>query len=130
MYKFGKTSLLNLEHAHPAWSTILGEVLTYMDVTVICTHRTQEEQEAAYAKGNSKLRWPNSKHNTYPSIAVDVVPYPLNWNNTKRFGYMAGLIVAIGKKHGYTVRWGGDWDRDGETQDQNFHDLPHFELIL
>lgn len=129
MYKFGKTSLERLEHAHPAWKIILEEVLGYMDVSVICTHRSKEDQESAFREGRSKVRWPNSKHNSYPSIAVDVVPYPVDWKNLKRFGYMAGLIRIIAEKHGYTVRWGGDWDSDGETEDQIFHDLPHFELV-
>lgn len=129
-YKFGKGSVEKLTQAHDAWSLILGDVLQFMDITVTCTHRGKEEQNEAFAQKKSKLQWPESKHNTLPSIAVDVVPYPIDWKNTKRFGYMAGLIIACAKARGYTVRWGGDWDSDGETEDQNFHDLPHFELVL
>lgn len=133
-YKFGNTSLARLEQAHEAWRLILNDVLQFMDITVICTHRGKEEQNKAFAEKKSKLKWPDSKHNTLPSIAVDIAPYSsvskIEWNNTKRFGYMAGLVIACAKARGYTVRWGGDWDSDGETEDQNFHDLPHFELVL
>lgn len=129
MNKFGKTSLERLTQADPRWMEILTELLEYMDVSVLCTHRNEEDQNKAYHTHKSKLKWPESKHNTLPSIAVDIAPYPINWDNTKRFGYMAGLVVAIAKSKGYKVRWGGDWDIDGETQDQTFHDLPHFELV-
>jgi peptidoglycan L-alanyl-D-glutamate endopeptidase CwlK len=129
MNKFGKVSLERLTQADPRWEEILNELLKHMDVTILCTHRGQVEQDKAYHTNKSKLKWPNSKHNSLPSIAVDIAPYPIDWNNTKRFGYMAGLVVTIGAAKGHKVRWGGDWDSDGETQDQNFHDLPHFELV-
>jgi peptidoglycan L-alanyl-D-glutamate endopeptidase CwlK len=129
MNKFGKSSLDRLSQADPRWEEILNELLKYMDVAILCTHRDQVEQDKAYHTNKSKLKWPNSKHNSLPSIAVDIAPYPIDWNNTKRFGYMAGLVVAIGAAKGHKVRWGGDWDSDGDTQDQNFHDLPHFELV-
>jgi peptidoglycan L-alanyl-D-glutamate endopeptidase CwlK len=28
------------------------------------------------------------------------------------------------------MRWGGDWDGDGDTKDERFFDGPHFELVL
>jgi peptidoglycan LD-endopeptidase CwlK len=30
---------------------------------------------------------------------------------------------------GIEIRWGGDWDGDGDLSDHKFNDLPHFELI-
>jgi hypothetical protein len=29
---------------------------------------------------------------------------------------------------GIKIRWGGDWDMDTETKDNNFDDLVHFEI--
>lgn len=128
-YPLGKTSLQNLSTAMPVWTDIIKELSDYMNVRVTCGHRTEEEQNKAVAQGNSKTPWPKSKHNTLPSVAIDVCPYPIDWNNTKRFGYMAGMLKMIALKHGVTVRWGGDWDSDGNTENQTFHDLPHFEIV-
>ena len=36
--------------------------------------------------------------------------------------------MSVANRLGLKVRWGGDWDGDFEFKDQNFHDLPHFEL--
>ena len=30
---------------------------------------------------------------------------------------------------GIPLRWGGDWDVDTELKDNDFDDLPHFELL-
>lgn len=109
-------------------NTILYEVA---DISLICGHRGPEEQNAAYASGNSKLKWPEGKHNKYPSIAVDLQPYPLPERKEKLWAalaYIAGRAIEIGKRRGLVVRWGGDWDMDGDLTDQNFDDLYHFEI--
>ena len=41
---------------------------------------------------------------------------------------MGGMLRGIGHMMGYKLRWGGDWDRDGETKDNNFDDLVHIEI--
>ena len=44
--------------------------------------------------------------------------------------YVAGVVLAIAALRGIPVRWGGDWDRDGELlSDQKLIDMPHFELM-
>jgi hypothetical protein len=47
----------------------------------------------------------------------------------KAFARVAGVMLACAGARGYVVRWGGDWDNDGDLMDQEFHDLPHFELV-
>ena len=42
---------------------------------------------------------------------------------------MAGYIQATADKLGIKIRWGGDWDSDGDLDDQTFMDLGHFELV-
>lgn len=79
--------------------------------------------------GKSKLQWPNSNHNSEPSLAVDVAPYPIDWSKTNRFFYLAGAVGAIAQSKGYTIRWGGNWDGDNVFDDQTFNDYCHFELI-
>jgi peptidoglycan L-alanyl-D-glutamate endopeptidase CwlK len=36
------------------------------------------------------------------------------------------LMAAV--EEGVTIRWGGDWDSDGEYDDEKWRDGPHFEL--
>lgn len=101
---------------------------------IVYGHRNEKEQNEAYAKGNSKVQWPNSKHNTYPSKAVDAVPkeqaagkIKLDWNDAKRFYFLAGHVMQKAKDMGIPLRFGGDWDSDTELKDNNFNDLAHYE---
>ena len=101
------------------------------DVKLLCGHRGQEEQDLALATGNSKLAWPHGKHNRLPSTAVDMQPSPApsGWQLHAALGYMAGRGRQIAKEEGIAVRWGGDWDSDGDLSDQAFNDLYHWEEL-
>ena len=154
MNKFSATSQERLQQLDPKLQAILVEALPYNDFTVAVGFRDKAAQDAAFAGGFSKLKWPASKHNKQPSLAVDIFPY---W---KEFGAILGTEVqltkimqvfgcskaqanqfvynelyALGKvikgvaiKQGTQIIWGGDWDNDGNTFDQRFNDLGHFEL--
>lgn len=128
MPKFGNRSKKNLSEAHPLLQEVFEEVVKHYDCSVIEGHRPQEEQDKAYHAGKSKLKYPQSKHNKKPSLAVDVVPHPIDWNDRDRFYYFGGLVMGIAAAKGIDIRWGGDWDSDNDFKDQSFHDLPHFEL--
>lgn len=128
MYKFGTRSKKNLKEAHPDLQKLFKEVIKHYDCAVIEGHRSKEEQNKAYHAGKSKLKFPKSKHNKTPSLAVDVVPWPVDWNDYKQFYYFGGLVKGIAKQMNIDIRWGGDWDGDNSFKDQSFHDLPHFEL--
>lgn len=101
------------------------------DITLLKGFRGEVEQNAAFDAGRSKVRWPNGNHNHWPSKAVDLQPYPMPeeplvlW---AALGYLAGAAVMIGREEGVTIRWGGDWDRDGDLTDTNFYDLFHIEI--
>ena len=128
MPKFSATSLKKLEFAHPLLQELFHEVIKEIDCTIIETHRNQKDQDADYASGASKLKWPNSKHNSMPSLAVDAAPYPIDWKNTQRFLFFSGIVLGIAAKMGIKVRWGGDWDGDKQIEkDEN--DFVHFELL-
>jgi hypothetical protein len=109
---------------------ILNEVIRHFDCSVICGYRDEAAQNEAYYSGHSKVRYPNSRHNTVPAMAVDVVPYPIDWKDTERFCYFAGFVMGVAAKFGYPIRWGGDWDKDTEVKDNTFNDLAHFEIII
>ena len=129
MPRFGTSSKKNLSSCDMRLQRLFEAVVKDFDCSVICGHRNKAEQRRAYQEGKSKLDWPRSNHNTFPSVAVDVVPYPVDWNDTRAFYFLAGMIKAKAKEMGLNVRWGGDWDGDGFFKDQTFHDLPHWELL-
>ncbi len=129
MPKFGKKSKSRLETCHPELRRLFQEVVNCFDCSVLQGHRSKEDQDNAYHEGRSKLKFPKSKHNKKPSEAVDVAPYPIDWNDKERFYYFAGVVKGIAIKMDIKIRWGGDWDSDTDVKDQTFMDLPHFELV-
>jgi peptidoglycan L-alanyl-D-glutamate endopeptidase CwlK len=130
MPSFGKTSNERKKECDYNLQIILDEAIKIVDFSILCGHRTEEEQNQALYEGRSKLAFPKSKHNNYPSFAVDIAPYPIDWEDTDRFYYLAGIIKGIAHSKGVKIRWGGDWDSDNDFKDNNFNDLPHFELEL
>lgn len=128
MYKFGKSSLKRLETCDPRLQEILNEAIKEIDFSVLCGHRNEEDQNKAVKGGFSKVKYPNSKHNSYPSKAVDCAKYPLRWENLDDFKELAAVILRIAKEKGYKVRWGADWNMDGKTSDERFLDYPHFQI--
>lgn len=135
MYSFSLRSLDNLESCHPDLQLVCNQVIQVFDFSVLEGHRGKREQNHYLAEGKSQLAWPNSKHNSIPSMAVDVAPYPIDWNNRSRFillaGYMmmaAEILYSLGIIS-HKLRWGGDWDMDQNPENETFHDLGHFELI-
>lgn len=129
MNKFSQKSLERLNTCHPDLQKVFNKVIENYDCTIICGHRGKDEQDEAVRLGNSKLQWPNSKHNQLLSLAVDVAPYPLDWNDTSRFYHFAGYVLAVANFMGVKLRWGGDWNGDLKFRDEKFKDLPHFELV-
>jgi peptidoglycan L-alanyl-D-glutamate endopeptidase CwlK len=128
MPKFSKTSRRRLNECDPRLIKICEEAIKHFDFAVICGHRSKADQDAAVKGGFSKLKWPKSKHNKLPSHAVDLAPFPIDWNNIGRFIHLADIILAEAKKQGVKIRWGADWNRNGKWQDEKFRDWPHFEL--
>lgn len=111
---------------------VLELAITRVDFSVRCGHRGQAEQNAAVAAGKSKTPWPTSKHNKYPSHAVDIYPYPFKneyWHQPQVWADLAAVILACAGELGVQIRWGGDWNQNGSYKDDKFFDGPHFELI-
>ena len=134
MPRFSTASKTRLDTCHQDIQTILLDVIEHYDFTVLCGHRGQEEQEWAVKNGRSKLHWPDSKHNRWPSEAVDIAPWPLDWSDTFAFTLLAGWVLCTANlmfqdgRITHRVRWGGDWSGSRRKQ-TGFIDMPHFELI-
>ena len=124
MYKFGKRSRERLKGVDARLVNVLNELIKMMDVTVIEGLRSAERQKELLAKGATKVKY--SKH--MEGKAVDIAPYPIDWDNRDGFYYMGGMVRGIAKQLNIDIRFGGDWDSDGDTKDNNFDDLVHIEL--
>lgn len=139
-YHFGTRSIKQLNSCQCELRTLMQSVINHMDITVLAGHRDEATQNALHEKGVSQLRYPLSKHNQSPSMAVDIAPYNalmeggVDWDNREAFAYMGGLVrgMAISLKQSGHIKhdlvWGGDWNSDGRVHDECFRDLVHFEL--
>jgi hypothetical protein len=121
-FQFGTRSNQNLELVHPSLVAILRRAIAScpIDFTIVWGHRNEDEQETAYRSGNSTKRWPFSKHNSIPSLAVDIAPWPIDWNEEDEFGFISGWIARVAHEMGHEIRWGGTWD---------LNDCGHIELV-
>ncbi len=131
-YRWSQRSRDRLATCDPDLILLFNEALADpacpSDMSIVCGHRGEAEQNAAYARGASSLKWPRSRHNSVPSMAVDVAPYvagsiswdwdyyrPLAahikrvWSRLKSEGRVSGSLV-----------WGGDWTR--------LKDGPHWQI--
>ena len=129
-YAYGKLSTRRLKSCHEQLQRLMYALAEDWNISIICGHRTEEEQNKAVADGASKTPFPKSKHNTYPSIALDAALYPIDWNDTGRHYMFVGMVKQKAKDLGINIRCGADWDSDNNTDDQTFNDLVHFELVL
>lgn len=127
MYKYSKISRKRLDSCHPELQRLFNSLIEDYDVSIICGHRSKTEQDKAVADGASKTRYPNSKHNSMPSLGIDAALYPINWNDHGRHYMFVGIVRERAKQLGIPIRCGADWDSDFATNDQTFNDLVHFE---
>lgn len=128
MPSFGERSKKALESAHPKLRALFEEVVKEYDCAVVCGFRNEQDQETAYVQGFSKVQFPNSKHNSYPSLAVDVIPWPTGYKDTEKMYHFAGYVLGISAMMKIPIRWGGDFNKDGNLKNDAFVDIPHFEL--
>ena len=130
MPKFGKRSRERLKGVDSKLVNVLNEVCKYFDITVIEGLRSQERQNELVAQGKSKTKF--GKH--VQGKAVDIAPYPIDWNARDDFHYLGGFVLGIASQMGINIRWGGDWSDSSlsqnrrTTKDNNFDDLVHFEI--
>ena len=130
MPRFGSRSKKRLGSCHPDLQKVFNEVIKKEDCSILCGHRGEKAQNEAYKKGHSKVKYPKGRHNAIPSNAVDVAPYPIDWDNLERFTLFAGYVLGIAESMEIDLIWGNDWNKDWNTEDTGFRDYPHFELKI
>ena len=152
MAKFGTSSMTRISSCTRDIQTILLEVVKYRDCTIVEGNRTEERQHEHWQKGRKLKKsqldakkadnWEivdkkkivtykdgytkKSKHQAYPSIAVDVVPYPEMYKDEIAMHELRGVINYVQDRlyeegkierkldNGYDL-WNG-WD------------LPHYQM--
>ncbi len=121
----GEQSIRQLDTCHPKLVRLITEVdrrlskRRVLDLTVVCGHRGQIAQEQAFKDGNSEKHWPDSRHNTLPSTAVDLAPYPINRKDAELFMFLAGYVLAVANDIDIEIDVGALWHK---------RDRPHIQL--
>jgi len=136
MGAFGKTSQDRLSTCHPLLQQVANEAIKNcpVDFGISEGNRSIERQQQLFKEGKSKIDGvtQKGKHNYSPSEAFDIYAY-VNGKisyDTASLSFIAGFILATAQRINIKVRWGGNWDGDGEIiKDQSLVDLPHFELL-
>ena len=128
MPSFGAASKRHLATLDPQLQRLMNEAIKHVDFSITCGFRNQADQDKAFAEGYSKVKWPDGMHNKNPSRAVDIAPYPLDWNDAEAFTLLAGIIKGISYMLNIPVRLGIDWDGDLNVKEHGFKDRPHLEL--
>lgn len=119
MPNFSIKSHDKLNTLDPQLQKLLIKAIPHIDFTILEGHRTLERQEQLFKEGKSKTM--NSKHLPSPSLAVDIAPYPIDWNDTERFAHLIGIIKGIAICENIRIRCGMDF--------KTLHDYPHIELV-
>ena len=125
---FGKKSKERLNTCDSNLQKVFNEVIKHVDCSILEGHRSKDRQNKLYEEEKTKVKYPNGRHNRQPSSAVDVTPYPVDWEDRERQTLFAGFVIGVASQMGINLRWGGDWDQDFQVVDNRFDDFPHFEL--
>lgn len=118
-YKFSDTSQAKLDGCHPDLIRLFTAVLKDRDCTILEGHRSRQRQEQLLIDGKTKTL--KSNHLYEPSLAVDVMPYPIDWDDRLGQHEFATLVYRKAIELGIRVRWGGNF--------KSFYDAPHWEIL-
>lgn len=127
MPKFSIKSKEKLETCIPQIQQLFYEVIKERDCTIICGARSLEDQQKAFNGGFSKIdgiikkSYHQIDKNNILSRAVDVLPYPINWNDTKGHEDFALYVFSVACKLKISIEWGGLW--------KSFKDYAHWQII-
>ena len=137
MFHFSNISKNRLETCHRDLRVLFANVIQDYDCSIIWGFRGEDAQNEAYEQGYSTLRWPDSKHNKQPSLAVDVAPYEesgIDWTYNQAL-YFSGYVIGMADKLfrtgviSHRIKSGIDWNKNNDINDTKFKDPLHFEII-
>jgi peptidoglycan L-alanyl-D-glutamate endopeptidase CwlK len=138
MARFSSISKKNLKELNTDLQAVLLEAIKVTDFTILNGYRPPRIQFEMFKRGRQLKDgiWQIvdkskvitncdgykiiGKHNKKPSEAVDIAPYPIDWNDIDRFKRLADIVLNTARQHGIELVWGGNW--------RTFKDYPHYEL--
>ena len=137
MYTFGTKSQKELSSVHQDLQALFLEVIKHRNCSIISGIRSQEEQQALYAKGRTlpgdivtHKDGINRRSYHQSGMAVDVLPYfsdepHIRWRDKEAFlefgNFVQGVAVML-KRYGaidHDIEWGGNWQ---------WKDYPHWQI--
>lgn len=140
-FRLGAQSLARLKGVHPQLVRVVQRAIeiSKVDFMVLEGVRTPQRQRELYAQGRTKpgqiVTWTLTSNHFVKSDgfghAVDLVPWPVDWEGPTRFpkfDEISRAMFAAAAELGVKIRWGADWDRDGKPRERGETDSPHFEL--
>jgi peptidoglycan L-alanyl-D-glutamate endopeptidase CwlK len=153
-FTLGNNSRAKLNGVHPKLVAVIERAIeiTEQDFSVLEGCRSQQRQWELYGQGRTigemraagapmsvlaqpampKVTWvTKSNHMPKPDgfgHAVDLVPYPLDWNDLSKYDAIKRAMFAAAAELKTKLRWGADWDCDGKPREKGETDNPHFEL--
>lgn len=140
MNKWSTSSQNKLNECDPNIIIFANEVLRVHDCSVIWGYRDEDTQNEFFHAKKSTKKFPYSKHNRYPSDAIDLAPYVpalggITWD-TEYSLYFCGLALGIAdqlyfnNKIEYPIRAGVNWstNRQQNFKTNKFRDTYHFEI--
>ena len=148
-FKLSSKSLNKLTNVHPDLVRVVQKAieLSTTDFSVTEGERSLAQQQANVKKGVSQTL--KSKHLTQDDgfvHAVDLVPYPVNWE-INAFYPIAHAMQQAAEALNVNIRWGGCWaqlngdkrspmrmvkdysDARRKVGNKVFIDAPHFEIV-
>lgn len=142
-FGFGERSTKNLIGVHPKLIEVAERAIetAVEDFFINEGVRTAERQKLLYAQGRTKpgpkVTWTlQSNHFVKPKTgfghAIDAYPFPYKNVNTKAYAAkqrtLGLLFLRAAHQLNIPLRWGADWDMDGNFGERGEGDSPHFEL--
>jgi peptidoglycan L-alanyl-D-glutamate endopeptidase CwlK len=133
MFRLSQKSLDKMKGVNPTLVAVVKRAIeiSAIDFSVLEGLRSLDRQKELYAQGRTApgkiVTWTmKSKH--IDGLAVDLVPYPLDWNDLHKFDQIADAMFDAAKELGVSIRWGADWNQNGKSREKGESDSPHFEL--
>jgi len=134
-FKLSNRSLRRLEGVNPKLINLLLLAIkrTPVDFGVAWMGglRTAEEQNQLFKEGYSQRDGYEkiSNHQLGDAVDLNVFVGSKMVESEKMLCLIAGVMFSCANELNIRVRWGGDWDEDGDIRDNKFNDMYHFEII-
>jgi peptidoglycan L-alanyl-D-glutamate endopeptidase CwlK len=93
--------------------------------------RTPQQQKELFDQGFSKCDGYKklSKHQSGNAVDLNVFVGSKMVENKEMLCVIAGVMFSCASELNTELRWGLDWNKNGDIRDNTFNDQYHFELV-